>query len=361
MLWPLLILMVGIVFLWVLLPLLNKARNRAGVGNSSVLAIYSHQLTEIELEKERGLISPSEAEGATLEVKRRLVRAYDKGEEVLFTGGILFPLIVTGLLLAGALIFYLKTGNPDLINNFTGAKPQTIEAGGEDIENILGKLDDHLKDKPDDLEAWVLMATSRLKQRKYYEAATAFGRAFDLSEDDEELLVSQGEALVNLSGGLMTPASNLVFGSAMTLNPNHPAPKYYLGLGRFQSGNIEGALRVWEDLLAESEEEAPWVPNLKNQIFKAQNELNGPSFSGVESMSPSEQEDFIESMISSLRAKLEENPNDLEGWLRLARSEIVKGRLELGLIALQKAEELAEGELKIQVGQEILKIKADQN
>jgi len=46
----------------------------------------------------------------------------------------------------------------------------------------------------------------------------------------------------------------------------------------------------------------------------------------VADMSPEERQAFIESMVSRLADRLEENPGDAEGWLRLGRAYRVLGR-----------------------------------
>ena len=359
MIWVIFTIMTLGATLLVYFPLLNKS-NQTDIEKNQLLGIYRSQLVEIKREEKSGLLSSKETKAAKLEVERRLLKASDKKGRLLYNGGVLLPLLLTVTLIVSGLFFYINTGNPSLssLKKSNGALVNNTQA--IEINEILRKMEAHLKANPNDMEAWVLMAQSRLKQGKYFEASNAFARAYDLSDNDLNLLIQQGEALINLAGGQLTPASNLAFGTAMKLNPNHPAPKYYLGLGRYQGGNIEGALEVWEQLLLVSDENNTWVPNLKNQIERAKKEL-GVGAANLENMTEQEQEAFIESMIASLREKLLENPDDLEGWLRLARSEIVKGRPQFGLEALLKAEVLADGDLKIQITQEISKLKTELN
>jgi cytochrome c-type biogenesis protein CcmH len=55
----------------------------------------------------------------------------------------------------------------------------------------------------------------------------------------------------------------------------------------------------------------------------------GPTQADVaaaQSMNPSDRAAFIDSMVEGLRARLESNPNDRDGWLRLGKSYGVLGR-----------------------------------
>ncbi|RVU36514.1 c-type cytochrome biogenesis protein CcmI [Hwanghaeella grinnelliae] len=68
----------------------------------------------------------------------------------------------------------------------------------------------------------------------------------------------------------------------------------------------------------------------------------GPSAADVaaaQEMSDEDRQAMIEGMVGGLAARLEENPNDLEGWMRLARSYNVLDRPQDALAALEKAGE----------------------
>jgi cytochrome c-type biogenesis protein CcmH len=267
MIWVFFAFMILVAFFIIIIPLFQSSKTR-GVGKNEILEIYKTQLNEIEGEKKRGLLSQAQAKAAQLEIERIIIKTHNKKEEKLFFGGVVSPILVSGVLIIIGFFFYLNTGNPSYNN--TSKMEGFIENSitEDDLEVILSKLESHLKANPDDIKAWGLMATSRLKQKKYFEASKSFERAFDLS-GDVSFLIQQGESLINIADGRMTPASNLAFGTAMKLDPENPAPIYYLGLGRYQTGNIDGALIIWENLLEKSNETDPWVANLKNQINKA--------------------------------------------------------------------------------------------
>lgn len=70
----------------------------------------------------------------------------------------------------------------------------------------------------------------------------------------------------------------------------------------------------------------------------------GPSESDIEAvqaMSPEEQRAMIAGMVDGLAARLEEAPDDLQGWRMLGRSYRVLGRTEEALRALDRAQDLA--------------------
>ena len=69
----------------------------------------------------------------------------------------------------------------------------------------------------------------------------------------------------------------------------------------------------------------------------------GPSAADIaaaQEMSDEDRQAMIEGMVGGLAARLQDNPNDLEGWMRLARSYNVLGRPEDAVAALEKAGEV---------------------
>lgn len=68
----------------------------------------------------------------------------------------------------------------------------------------------------------------------------------------------------------------------------------------------------------------------------------GPTAADVaaaQEMSDEDRQAMIQGMVEGLAARLEENPNDLDGWMRLARSYNVLDRPQDALAALEKANE----------------------
>ena len=58
---------------------------------------------------------------------------------------------------------------------------------------------------------------------------------------------------------------------------------------------------------------------------------------------------MINNMVEGLAAKLKDNPNDLDGWLRLSRSYKVLGKLEKSKQALKRAANLAPTRVDLQL------------
>ena len=67
---------------------------------------------------------------------------------------------------------------------------------------------------------------------------------------------------------------------------------------------------------------------------------NADQVAAAADMSPEERAAFVQSMVERLAARLEEEPDDLEGWLRLANAYRVLGDDDAARTALAQAEPL---------------------
>jgi len=79
----------------------------------------------------------------------------------------------------------------------------------------------------------------------------------------------------------------------------------------------------------------------------------GPSaedMQAAQNMTPEQRTAMVRGMVDQLAAKLKDNANDLEGWLRLARSYRVLGEKEKSADAFKHAAQLASGDVNVQLG-----------
>ena len=75
----------------------------------------------------------------------------------------------------------------------------------------------------------------------------------------------------------------------------------------------------------------------------AETTIPGPSREDIEAanqMSSQERMEFIRSMVERLAGRLEENPNDLNGWRRLLRAYRVLGEKEKAQMVLKRIKKL---------------------
>ncbi|WP_448203609.1 c-type cytochrome biogenesis protein CcmI [Azospirillum sp. sgz302134] len=355
----------GVVML-IVPPLLKSPRGTADGRSAFDLEVYRDQLTELERDQARGLISEAQAAAARAEIGRRMLAIADgKGDEAAQTGTatprsakILAALLLLVIPL-GALAVYGKLGRPELPAQPLASRNLDQERGGppKNVLAAMDKLKAQLAQNPGDPQGWSILGQAYAKMGRYPEAVDALRKAAELSKGDPEMLGTYGEVLISANGGTVPEEARDAFDAILTQNPKEPRARFYAALARFQAGDAKDALERWRALMAESPADAAWVPVVQGQIQQAAKTLgldpaavtpkplppeqppaaqeNGPGDA------PQDREQMIRGMVANLAAKLEANPGDVDGWLKLARSYSVLGEGAKATEAARKAKEQA--------------------
>ncbi|MBX2855548.1 MAG: c-type cytochrome biogenesis protein CcmI [Rhodobacteraceae bacterium] len=356
------------------------------------------QLTEIDRDLERGVITAEEAEGGRRELSRKLLAAAERAER---DGDIaaapqkaatISLAIGSAAMAVGALAVYLSLGSPGapdtplstrdfasersearlaqaaaekLYQESGNAAPPPpspdVPEGAEDFNSLLARTEQAIAERPTDAQGRLLLAGAYERVARHGEAWPLYAEAIKLMGvgAPPALYASQGEAMVMAAGGYVSREAAEVFSQA----PAEPQSRYFLGLAAAQDGDARAALTAWIGLLRDAPD-APFAPMLRQQIqglaAEAQLQINdgvlppppetaaapGP-FQGVgpdaeqraaaADMTAEERQEMIEGMVGGLADRLKESPDDLNGWLRLLRSYRMLGREDDAVDALKAA------------------------
>jgi cytochrome c-type biogenesis protein CcmH len=262
------------------------------------------------------------------------------------------------LLPAVALGLYFLIGQPGLPGQPRLAEtlPATAEAPDEgeaaEVARLVAELSQRMTERPQDPVGWRLLGRAQGSLGRWAEAAGSYARAVAAGGGDAETLSAWGEALIFAAEGQITPPVEEVLRRALAADPKEPRARYYQGLARLQAGDAAGALALWRGLAAEAPPDAAWASFIAERIRLAETMLPGPTgedLAAAAALSPEEREAMAEGMVERLADRLERQPEDLEGWLRLARAYGVLGRADEQRRALDRAADLAPGRPDIQL------------
>lgn len=350
----------------VVAPLLRRTPAEAeteDATDSPHLAVYRDQMAELERDLARGYISAEEAEGARLEISRRLLAAANRAKAS--RRGLTRPAKVLAVILglvvpAGALAVYLPMGMPDepsqplAQRDLTQTEDATLLAEADLLER-------QVRETPGDVTAWVALGQTYGALGRFEQAVAAYARAVGLTEGDITITSAYAEMLVAASNNTITEEARVAFERVLAANPRDPRARYYLALARLQAGDLPGALQRWQDLAADTPADAPWRPLVEDQIRETARRmgldpftqvpepppaepLRGPSredLAAAAGMSAEELDAMIGGMVDQLAARLEAQPDDLEGWMRLGQAYRIRGDLDGAVAAMASAAELA--------------------
>jgi cytochrome c-type biogenesis protein CcmH len=305
--------------------------------------VYRDQLSEIDRDLERGVISATESDAARNEVGRRLLATLGPSPERAGPARddrLLFISLAAIPLLAAAL--YLVHGQPGL-PGVPHAERMANAVANRDADALITRVEDHLATHPEDGAGWTAIARAYRSLGRLDEAGKAFAQAIAHSQPEAALLADYGEILVLQANGVVTADAAQAFADALALDPGNPRSRYYAALARAQDGDVAGAVDSWRALLKESPADAPWRGLVEERIAAAANpsgaapEISDEQIAAAGNMSAGDRQEMIRGMVERLTDRLKTDGRDLDGWLRLARARLVLGEKDKAAAALDEA------------------------
>lgn len=129
------------------------------------------------------------------------------------------------------------------------APPQAAEQAAVNPEALamVAKLEQRLKDQPDDQTGWLLLGRSYAVLNRPEEAVAAYQHAYALGKN-ADAAAGLAEALSLRAGGEITPAASKLFEEALTLAPDNPRALFYGGLAAAVRGDRVLARNRWMTL-----------------------------------------------------------------------------------------------------------------
>jgi cytochrome c-type biogenesis protein CcmH len=323
-------------------PLVWRAGRVVDEGSAAVV-MFRRQLAEIDTELAQGRLASDAAVAARTEATRRMLAAADRecGADGLAAANpaeaswrVGAAVGVAGLVPAAAIAIYFAVGAPSAINP-PAAVSATRGAGQHDVTELAAAADQlkaRLERDPDHFEGWVLLGRTLASLQHFNEAREAYGRAIALRPEEPQLHAELGEVLVLAAGGSVTPPAEAEFAKSS----NDPRARFYAAEAAMQRGDSAAAKTALQALLAGAPADAPWRKIVAARLAeiardeatantKAAAGPNAQDIATAQSMSPEERQAMIRGMVERLAARLEQQPNDKEGWARLAHAYDVLG------------------------------------
>ena len=324
----------------ILLPLLRDETDQSANENPDA-AIYRSQLQELKRDVADGTIGADEAKTAEAEISRRLLAvsgteggADSKEAAMSKTTRLTVAALIALVIPLTATVVYMNEGVP-----FYESQP-------------------HMGDQSE-ADRWMAYGQVQAQQQKFGEAAASFAEAVRLSEPRAELYEMYGEALFLSGNGQMSQDAFGALQKAVELDPKRERARYILAEWLYMNGRPEDGVRIMIDLLEETQNPEfrlhldtriqDAIAQLREAAEKGEDISGGSAVTRPEPVKPAQQQSNgltgmsqeqrtqIEGMVAGLAARLEEAPNDIEGWLRLIRSYSVMGDEEQARAAVDKA------------------------
>ena len=361
--------------------LLVQAMRHAGAtaypaDGSADLAVYRDQLADVERDLGRGVLGQPEADRLRLEVQRRMLEADRQ------SGSQLAPmpqapfglgLVVLSVCLGAGVAIYFGLGVPGypdlpltarlaIADEAYQNRPSQDAAEAAqpafvppvDIDPALAAMIDQLRgavaSRPDDLLGHTLLAQNEASLGNFAAARMAQEGVVRLKGADVtgEDLSALAQLMVAAAGGTVTPEAERVLIQCLQIDPRNGWARYYSGLMFAQIGRPDRAFSLWEPLLREGPNSAPWIRPISSLIERVADAAGiayaapsaGPDAAAVvaaSEMSEADRQAMIAAMVDGLEARLNGEGGPVEDWVKLITSLGVLAEVDRAAAAYQRA------------------------
>ncbi len=242
-----LILAAYLLFWW---TLRKPPRLSAEADLEANLAAHRQRRRELARELNDGKIDREQYEQLLAELDRDLLELSDKAatEDKPSHRGMMSVFAVLATMPLAAMALYFSLGRPDLLD---GRTTQTQSPTPPSLESAIAKIEARLKQHPDDLEGWVLLARSYQATRQADKALEAYRQALKLAPDHPDIQVRYAEALAQSRGGDLSGEPEKILQEVLKRYPDHPYALWLAGMAALHAGDRANAQRHWERLLAQ--------------------------------------------------------------------------------------------------------------
>jgi cytochrome c-type biogenesis protein CcmH len=233
-----------------------------------------------------------------------------------------------------ALGLYGRIGSPSL-QGYPLASRAPAGSVTDSLSNLVAQVETRLAAHPEDGRGWDVIAPVLLRLGRNDDAARAFRNAITTNGETATRRADLGEAVTAAAGGIVSDDAKREFDRALVLDRSEPKARYFLGLASVQDGRRDEARRIWTELLATGDKDAPWRPFVENALASlngapdaeasASAGPNADDIAAAKDMSDSDRAAMIRGMVDRLAERLKQNGEDVQGWLRLVRAYMVLG------------------------------------
>ena len=355
--------------LLVLLPLTGRVKTPVS-DNQYDVEVYRDQLRELDADEKRGLIDTAGSEQARAEIGRRLLKsakAAAMDDEIIRPAKsatrewMTLATVIAIPLISWAV--YAGIGSPDLPGQPL-AERLVRPAEQSTPAELIARAEAHLTLNPDDGQGWEVLGPIYLRMGRPGDAVAAFQNVIRLNGDSATRQLGLGQAMVAEAGGKVTSRAEDAFKRALARDPKDMRPQFFIIDGWMQQGRLAEARDLIRKLLVDAPLDVPWRDQAQAALTRLDAEINGdaPDVSDVERTAPNAAQaealmnadsesraTMIEGMVASLAKKLEQSPDDVEGWERLVRSYVVLNRPNDAIEALGRAKKTLSAEKMTQL------------
>ena len=265
---------VAVVFLWVLMrerkPVTQASQAKANAK------VYRDQISDLDREHDSGHISDQEWQQSRDELSLRLLEdtsAVDDPAAKTEKPAIWTAVVLAVALPLGSMGLYMWVGQPEALNPLALKTPDQVDP--KDLAKMAQTLAEKLKDKPDNLQGWVMLGRTYRTLENFDAALKAYDSALKLSADDD-LKLERIEIIAMQRQGQFEGEPWNVIREILQRDPQHFGALLTAGSASYAEGKFADALKFWEQARKPLDANNPDLEGLESAIAAVRERLGMP-------------------------------------------------------------------------------------
>lgn len=258
----LLTLVVLAALLW---PLLRPRKAKSESGSQVSLELLRRQFAELEAAYKAGRVPEDEYRETRAELEVRVLDearhdaaatdtpapATAKLETWTIAGVILVLLPLVGYLL------WSQLGTPKALDDSFMAEQTRIAQESRsnqghspsELSRQIKMLEDHLKDSPDNLDAWIMLSRTQAALKNWKKSSEAFAQVNRLLPNNPDVLADWADVEAAAQGGDLSGKPKELIEQALKIDDKNGKALMLMGTYCFNTRDYAGAVAYWERIL----------------------------------------------------------------------------------------------------------------
>ena len=246
----------------VALPLWFGGRKAADAEDrhETILGILRQQAADLEKEREAGRIDLDEYEESRLELERRVLEetARDTDAEVKDQSKVarIIAVVLAVVIPASAVFGYLALGRYNAMDSafleaVQNQQRQTQGHSQSDMMAAIERLQNRLKETPDDAQTWYMLARTLSNVGRFAEALDAFREVDRLVPNNADIIADMADMTAAANNKVITDEARALLQRALKIDPGQWKALALLAIDAWDHEKYAEAAAYWEKLLVE--------------------------------------------------------------------------------------------------------------
>jgi cytochrome c-type biogenesis protein CcmH len=271
-------LLIAIALCFLLIPLWMKPKMVSSDDSEINIELAQKKLRSLEADLENNVITSTQYDALKNELMLNLQRDLKqaeasvldekKGRWLAIPLGVFVPLL--------ALAIYSVKGDLRAFDDVATQTQMKEKPSAADINAMVEKLAQKMKDNPSDSEGWIMLARSYKVMKRYPEAVEALRKARELKGDEPEILLQLADVIAMKNGGSLLGEPTELVATALELDANNEMGLWLYGLANAEDGKFNEAITYWQKLQTHYQPQDADYLEVQKMIDQARDALGQP-------------------------------------------------------------------------------------